>query len=336
AFMINLWRDNFLPRSLLSKKMIIACIIGTIFLILSWYIFAHWRIAVGMDESEVGWVTDVIHQGRSYLERIIRSLRFHPEPWIVTALALPGLFSRHARILTVCGVVYSFLWACFWSYDSRNFSIAISILALATGIWFSEVMLWLMRNHRISQLIHGTIRKAGVFIYEIYKKPVIFNAILLVFFLTSTFSFQVIKFHDSRLHARQHDKLINITNQGSNPIINKAIIDNFSTYGVGNILSNYWFMKFIPGIGEKFKFFRFEKFLDGNFHYDPENIDTHIREMENTLNDPSIKYILLPDYILDTVNSILTMQGVSVQQLELNTPMNKNNDWNYLMLMLLR
>ena len=330
ALMIGYWRDNYLPRNLLSRKMIILCFIGTIFLVFSWYMFVRWRIAIGIDSSEIGYVTDGIYKGRGYLDRIAQTLHRFPTPWVVTGLALPGLFLRRTKIITICGTIYSLLWGCFWSYDVRNFSVALPILAFAIAGWFSEMIKYFMANYSkiqsgctslrtgiINTNIISLIKKYNVLAYKKFYLTLLFLGL----FMGTSYLLHATKFHDDRLRIRQHNKLMNL----GNPEFNKAILNSFSVYGKGIVLSDYQYLEYIPDIGFKnFKLFHFSLF---NGEERQEVIDGLVQELELILCDTNIKYILLPDYVIDIVNSILNEQGLNIKQIELNV-----NGWSYLML----
>jgi hypothetical protein len=307
ATMIGLYRDKCLPGTLLSRKGIIF-LIGTMLLVFSWYAFIQWRIAISAEGSEIKVVTETIHQGRNYLERIALSMRMFPYPWAVAALASPGLFFHRIRMITACGLIYVLIWGCFFSYDQRNCSPALPLLAFAVGGWFSHFI-----------MCKG-ISKIGEF-YACMRRKNLWPAFLTCLFLGAVLSLQVIKFPDTILHARQHEKLMNL----GDPAINKAVLDSFATYGPGIILTGHQYLLYIPDVGSKY--FQFFTFGAGAFAVTPEQITNYNQKRETALSDQNIKYVLLPSQELEAVQSILVKQGITARQIEFAVP-----GYSYLML----
>ncbi len=128
---------------------------------LPWYLFTQWRIASGLEESEISYVTQGIHNGMSYWERfsdafvklehsfdslysIVRWITFdtvysHVVIILISILMASCLIfslrdSLCRYIFMLVSVPFYIIWACFYSYDLRNLSLAIPFFGIGLGI----------------------------------------------------------------------------------------------------------------------------------------------------------------------------------------------------------
>lgn len=326
--LINSWRNNSHYRPFPIAK-ICPYLILTMILVFSWYAVIRWRISSGLEHSEIGYVTDGIHQGRNYWQRIIRSMRLFPLPWYFAAIALPGLLFRRTRILAISGVVFTILWGCFWSYDSRNFSPALPCLALAIGGWFSQVPAktkpFLVRALHITKnsMRYITCYKYFIFITTefIHKRKIKINIVLIIIFFGTLLLFQSKMFQNDSLISSQYNQSLNLGDIN----INKSVINSFSEYGPGIILSNYQFLSYIPGIGPKnFWLIHFE-ILSGKPQL--KSIEDFRQSLKEILKNMSIRYILVPEYAYSEINAALLDMKIQNTPLKIDAP-----GWRYLMM----
>lgn len=91
--------------------------------VLPWYAYVRSHIWQGDMSSEISWVTQGIHQGRGYFERILLAARGTPEIFIMAAAAFAGFFVRGLRAISFMGLLYTLIWAAF------------SVIALETRHW---------------------------------------------------------------------------------------------------------------------------------------------------------------------------------------------------------
>jgi hypothetical protein len=126
-----------------DRRFAVRSLLLVLALVGSWYVAKEIQIRLGFDDSEVGVVTVGVHAGRGALER----LRFAGEllggmrvlgatgVWgLLAALALLALSLRDAVLRPlVLGLVLPLLviWAFLYSYDTRNASLVVPMLALA-------------------------------------------------------------------------------------------------------------------------------------------------------------------------------------------------------------
>lgn len=124
-------------RFALRSALLIVLLVG------SWYVVKQVLIGVGLDDSEVAWVTGGVHGGRGPLERLLYAgvlmgrmkLLGATGVWgLLGALALLvlALWERSLRVVLL-GLVVPFLviWAFLYSYDTRNASLVVPLIALA-------------------------------------------------------------------------------------------------------------------------------------------------------------------------------------------------------------
>jgi hypothetical protein len=200
-------RDPALVRGfrLLPKLLLIYAVI-----IATWYGFKEIQILVGRDSSEIAAVTEQIHEGRSYLERIaFASAQLQEQltlssriglinwsfsiPGILVLLAILGLLivSCRERIFRwLLGLViapFTLLWMLFFSYDTRNLNMVVPLIGLMAGAGLG-ILIELMPTGRFLQNVRfgkcwGTALERSRFFFAstgtIFFLPVI-AAIVLV------------------------------------------------------------------------------------------------------------------------------------------------------------
>jgi hypothetical protein len=136
--LISLKRRRFAVRS----AALILALVG------SWYLFKEVQIRLGLEQSELYGVTVAAHDGRGFLERVLRVLRYvfggGIAVWIamITGVTLVAMSLRDARQRTiVLGLVapYSVIWLLLYSYDQRNVMIVVpfAVVAAVHGFWWN-------------------------------------------------------------------------------------------------------------------------------------------------------------------------------------------------------
>jgi hypothetical protein len=128
----------------LRSGLLVLALVGT------WYGLKELQIRAGADGSEIAWITGGVHFGRGPIERVLHAaklLRAIPLlgglGWAggATVVALVALSLRHPlqRVL-VLGLVLPFLaiWLFLVSYDTRNASLALPVVALALAHAFAR------------------------------------------------------------------------------------------------------------------------------------------------------------------------------------------------------
>ncbi|HET8542465.1 MAG TPA: hypothetical protein VFL83_21505 [Anaeromyxobacter sp.] len=126
-----------------DRKFVLSSAALVVVLVASWYVMKQIQIQLGLDGSEIPYVTGGVHQGRGPLERVLyagvllgRIPYLGPLgiPALVAAAALVGIAARDARHrIIVLGLVLPFLavWLFLYSYDTRNATLVVPLVALA-------------------------------------------------------------------------------------------------------------------------------------------------------------------------------------------------------------
>jgi hypothetical protein len=138
-FIIN----EFKILSLLDKnfKLIFLSVIILLCTALPWNIYNEYLINSGLSSSNLEYLVDGIHFGRSFIERITHALSNYPGIFILVLLAIPGLFVKYNRIISLFGLIYFLVWVLFFNYDARNFYIAIPFLTFSIGLTIQNILI---------------------------------------------------------------------------------------------------------------------------------------------------------------------------------------------------
>ncbi|MGZ5026140.1 MAG: hypothetical protein ACXV9T_03110, partial [Methylobacter sp.] len=137
-------RENPISRGEWHRAMMLAIIIFLV-LTLPWFGYKFYQIALGIDPSNVSYVTSDIYQGETLLARLWRATTItipqtlnNPILSIYIPVLVLGVIALRSSLGRVCwlGVVlpYYLLWALFFSYDLRNFMPAVPFVCLGLGL----------------------------------------------------------------------------------------------------------------------------------------------------------------------------------------------------------
>lgn len=112
-------------------------------LVASWYVMKQIQINMGLDGSEIDYVTGGVHQGRGPLDRALYAGVLLGRIPYLGKLGLPALLAGAGLVLAalrdarqrviVLGIVLPFLtiWTFLYSYDTRNAMLVVPLLVLA-------------------------------------------------------------------------------------------------------------------------------------------------------------------------------------------------------------
>ncbi|MBU0754426.1 MAG: hypothetical protein KJ645_04760 [Planctomycetes bacterium] len=122
-------------------------LLGLVLLALAatWYACIQVRIWQGASHSNVAYLTEGIHKGRSFAERLVNAWgllsknvqRYSPIVPVFMAIALARPLGRAAILMAL---PYVTLWALLFSYDLRNLCLAVPFIALACGTGMHVVL----------------------------------------------------------------------------------------------------------------------------------------------------------------------------------------------------
>lgn len=108
-----------------------------------WYLYKAVEVWMGLDETNVVYLTSELHDQVPPLMRILPALGDLGKYGLVVGLAAMGAlilprFMRWATLLM--GLGYLIVWAVFFSYDIRNISTALPFLALGAGLAVEKIV----------------------------------------------------------------------------------------------------------------------------------------------------------------------------------------------------
>lgn len=121
-----------LAFSLLAKHFLLV-----LALVIPWYIFVEYRIIYGDTSSVIQYVINDIYEGQTYWERFLAALRLLDEYaylYIFLLVSLFALNNKFRQIVVFLILPFSILWALFLGYEPRNLAIAITLVAMSTGV----------------------------------------------------------------------------------------------------------------------------------------------------------------------------------------------------------
>jgi hypothetical protein len=142
-------RTSLPGKTIIKTTAAVLLIIAAI--VLSWYLPRLVLIHKGMENSGIHVLTQEIHQGRTYVERLqfgfdkiihARDKKDGDAFFIYLALIFLffSLFSRKTRNVSLFIVIpFTLLWGLFFSYDYRNLTMAFPFMAFSMAVGF----LWL-------------------------------------------------------------------------------------------------------------------------------------------------------------------------------------------------
>lgn len=196
--------------------------------VLPWYAYVRYHIWQGDMSSEISWVTQGIHQGRGYFERILLAARGTPEIFIMAAAAFAGLFVRGLRAISFMGLLYTLIWAAFFSYSSRNAALGIPFLLFSAG-------------SSCEQLFFSPLKRIwGACAFSL-KRFAVGMAIfcMAIVFACAYFSPQI----NAYLTMRQEKKLFDI----GEPAVNQALLAAMKRRALP-VVTNYQLISYLPGV----------------------------------------------------------------------------------------
>lgn len=105
-----------------------------------YYVVMHYLVHLGMERDVTSYLINEIHQGRNYGQRVLRAwsmITGKLSPLIAAALIIltlaSFLFNRRLKFIAVFAVMAFAVWALLFSYDLRNLSVAVPLVAYAAA-----------------------------------------------------------------------------------------------------------------------------------------------------------------------------------------------------------
>jgi hypothetical protein len=226
----------------IKKILLVISISVVIFFILtaSWYILKEIQIQHGLEQSEVAMVQEV-HKIGSYVERFrqgmrnlisYRSPKLKVIPIAIMALVFFGLFHRKSWWVTLVIVIpYSLIWGFFFSYDTRNLSIAVPFIAFSSAYGAT----WLKKT------VFNT-RKDWLS-FRLPLLPLVAIALIILILL----NFTLLK--KENIIRQQEKQMLHMGELE----LNTLLTNFYKNQGLkGKIASNYLYLKYLPGLKDYF------------------------------------------------------------------------------------
>lgn len=228
-------------------------------LTLSWYGYKYITIALGLDASNISWVTQGIFQGMTYLERARNAFSTLEKYGYLIFFLIPTLplLSRRFRWLVLLIVLpYTAIWMLFFSYDTRNLALVFPFLGLTAGM-----------------AIEGTLE---LFLRGLKKlQPARWRIVWLFLIMCLLLVVIGMRFPDQKLIRRQTE----LQKQIFAPTLNEKLYDYLEQSGEENplILTNYP-IAYLPGLENAQLEYWF----------------TDLASFDELTQRPEVNYILMP------------------------------------------
>ncbi|MEJ5283475.1 MAG: hypothetical protein WHS77_00320 [Brevinematales bacterium] len=250
-------------------------ILVAILVVIPFYLYAEYLIKTGKNSSEVQYLTQGIHRGKNFLERLFSA--YNEYAWAICKnqgiyifFFLFSFFIKEGRLYSLLGLGYWLIWAFFFSYDLRNSALATPFIVLGTTEGFQKLF----------DCVYEKMSKLS-------KIQIILNVLYItgIIFVFGIIIFLNFKYPLERLQRKQKDLKMHIGNYD----LNKALYTYHQTTGFkGKIMSEYQFIGFLPGLESFYVLYHFEDF-EGLEHF------------KKHLSLSDAYYILYPDWTESSV-----------------------------------
>ena len=227
-FFYPLFILEFNLLKLTEKKLKLTCIVVLILILtaLPWNLYNEYLVRAELSVSNLDYLTQGIHLNRSFAGRFFHAAVRFPGIFIAILLTIPGLFVSNNKIFSLFGIFYFIVWGLFFSYDARNFYIAIPFVAFSAGLTTQNLLI--TKNNTIkSKFIDFNILSS-------HKKMIY---VIIAILITVSFSLLYIKSDKINiyLNKRQDRKLLLL---GYHKADNVYIVNNFKPEDNFIFLSN--------------------------------------------------------------------------------------------------
>lgn len=227
-------------------RIIVTMYIIMLIIVAPWYSYTELRILNKLETSEISYVMDAIHKGKSMIVRFLTAIHLIkerlsiqlPNARILPVLLYIGGFSsfllsmlnRTWRYLSLLVIIpFFFIWAAYFSYDLRNIALVVPLIGTAIGIG--------------TQYSGDAFRWGARILQKVRISVVMVLMIVLAVAATS-------KFDKAKLVERQ----LSLQKKIGSPIFNDILYQYNQKYGLkGKVITNYQLMKYLPGLEQFFK-----------------------------------------------------------------------------------
>lgn len=120
-------------------KFLLYLIIINIIIYGFWYIFAQNQINNGLSSSEITYVTKDIFEGKNLIQRTYYAFLNWPYFYFMALGSLVALTNSRLRVICTLTIAYVVIWSFYFSYDRRNFALALPFLAINIGLSYQII-----------------------------------------------------------------------------------------------------------------------------------------------------------------------------------------------------
>ena len=251
-----------------DRKKLVSALALAFLIAAPWYVFKLVQFSQGSDTSNLTYLSSRIYEGAGFFQRGVNAWNSLEKYAWVTAFILPALFVLPAnlRVVGIALLPFILIWAFFFSYDTRNITQALPLIAccVGTGIeGYTRKVIDLIVRLRIPQL-----------------KTVVWGLLVILVLLAAS---AIIT--DQALFDQQ----VNQQKQIFNPALNEKLYAYLETHDQPpRILTNYP-VGYLPGLEN----------AQVNFWYnDPMVFEAQIQEGE-------ITHLLAPLYPHEHIEEII-------------------------------
>jgi hypothetical protein len=191
-------------------QLIILFVIIVVLFASPWNFYCEYLIRANKNFSNVNFLVEGIHANRSFIERIFHSASMYPGIYLLTLLSIPGLFIDKNRSISIFSIIYSIVWMFLFSYDARNYYIAIPFTAFSIGLTIQKILLRLFERKKLNTFNFKSIIKS----YNIYIK----YSVIVLICLVAIFSIIKSEKINLILYNRQDRKLLSLNYNRSDNI----------------------------------------------------------------------------------------------------------------------
>jgi len=274
CYPILVYADVRFSKVIVEKKQLRTWIISFVLISLiwvSWYVLKEVRILAGMDYANIDRLVDLSAQrydNPNLFLQIAAAIGPHTEfviLFLLIAIVFPWM-DRFYQVLTLVFAPYPLIWAWLASYDTRNLSVFLPVLALVAGYAIDRIILQLTHLSEKSRMTQIPM-----------AIPVAFACIALVslnFIATP-----------QKLAQRQTALQKEIFSPSKNQMLYDLVASNGPQT---RVLTNYP-MNFIPGLGK----------YQARFDFDDYN--SFLARVQN----PEIEYMLVPNAIDEKIKDYI-------------------------------
>ena len=210
------------------------------------YVFAEYNIAHSKNSSEIAYVIGnlSLHSGRTYLARIVPSLRDYAGLFRGAYFFLPlscaviyACWHRAQRVLALTIFLpYWLLWAVLFSYDTRNAALSVPIFAMLAGDGMDRLIAKLKTAPQLKKGLRSRTKYAALVICGVLAGGGLF-------FAEGHFNKEQI----GKKHLEKEER-IGVSD------LDKSMYDYFEHNGIsGMVLTDYQYFGFLPVLSEHYR-----------------------------------------------------------------------------------